>query len=120
MTSLVAAPLVLLVADDRVVRDEASDFLERHGLTVRAVRDGERALALAEGHIQPDVVVVDLLLSTVESYRMHRAAREAFGVPIILVTPFVSRIGGSTYDELERPLNPATLLARIATVLARA
>jgi hypothetical protein len=36
------------------------------------------------------------------------------------VTPFVSRIGGSTYDELERPLNPATLLARIATVLARA
>lgn len=120
MTTPLASPLVLLLEDDAIFQAEATAFLEAHGLSVHAAVDGARALALADQRRQPDIVVVDLLLSTVDSYRICRALRAAFGVPIIVVTPFASRFGGEADEVLARPVALPLLLARIQAVLNRA
>lgn len=98
---------------------EATAFLEREGFAVLASRDGAGALALGNERRLPDVIVVDLLLSTFDSYVMCRALRGAFGVPIIVTTPFASRFSGEADDVLARPVDLAELATRVRALLTR-
>ncbi len=119
MTTEIPSPLVLLIEDDATLLEEATDFLERERLAVVAVRDGAGALALGNERRLPDVIVVDLLLSTFDSYVICRALRGAFGVPLIITTPFASRFSGEADDVLTRPLDLTVLATRIRAVLTR-
>lgn len=113
------APIVLLLEDDASLLVDATAVLEREGFSVMPAMEGEAALALAHGPVQPDIVVVDLLLSTFDSYVMCRALRGAFGVPVIVTTPFAGRFGGEADDVVARPLDLAHLVSRIRALLSR-
>ncbi len=115
-----AVPVVLLVEDDATLLADATAVLERDGFSVLTAVDGEGALSLAHGPIQPDIVVVDLLLSTFDCYVMCRVLRSAFGVPVILTTTFTSRFSGVADDVVARPLDLAHLVSRIRALLNRA
>lgn len=113
-----AAPAVLLVGDDPLTWEDGSAFLLREGFAVRSARDGAAALLLAGGPWRPDVVVVDLLIPTRDAYTIYWALRTAFGVPVIVTTPWVGRSGAGEPDEiLPRPFDLPQLAARIRTVL---
>ena len=103
---------ILLIADDHTVRAEIASALVQVRATVKAVPDGAAAVLLASSGWRPDVIVVDLLLSTRDSYVTFRALRQAFGVPIIVAAP--SSMGvGEVDDVFPRPVDVVDLVRRI-------
>jgi two-component system OmpR family response regulator len=117
-------PHILVVDDDREIRDLLARFLERHRLRVTAARDGREARrAWANGHYQ--LVVLDLMLPGEGGLELARWFRSEGSVPIIMLTAMgdeADRIIGlelGADDYVAKPFNPRELLARIRAVLRR-
>ncbi len=118
-------PHILVVDDDREIRDLLARFLERHRLRVTAVRDGREARrAWANGHYH--LVVLDLMLPGESGLDLARWMRGQSNVPIVMLTAMgeeTDRIIGlelGADDYVPKPFNPRELLARIRAVLRRA
>jgi two-component system, OmpR family, response regulator len=119
-------PHILVVDDDREIRDLLSKFLERQGMRVTAARDAKEARRLwplGRYHL----VVLDLMLPGESGLDLARWLRaEAGAVPIVMLTAMAEetdRIVGlelGADDYLGKPFNPRELLARIRAVLRRA
>jgi CheY-like chemotaxis protein len=58
---------VLVVDDDRMLREVLIGALEDEGYTVRAARNGREALALLE-HWQPDLILLDLMMPEMDGW----------------------------------------------------
>jgi two-component system OmpR family response regulator len=120
-----AAPHILVVDDDREIRDLLARFLERHRIRVTAVRDGREARrAWTNGHYH--LVVLDLMLPGETGLDLARWMRSQSDVPIVMLTAMgeeTDRIIGlelGADDYVPKPFNPRELLARIRAVLRRA
>jgi two-component system OmpR family response regulator len=116
---------VLVVDDDREIRDLLGRFLTKHGYRVTAVQDGrEMRRALADWNI--DLVVLDLMLPGEDGLALCRELRAGSQIPIIMLTMMgeeTDRIIGlemGADDYLAKPFNPRELLARMKAVLRRA
>jgi len=120
-----AAPHILVVDDDREIRDLLARFLEKHGLRVTAVRDAREARRmLPNGHFQ--LIVLDLMMPGESGLDFARFVRTTSGTPIVMLTAMgeeTDRIIGlelGADDYVPKPFNPRELLARIRAVLRRA
>jgi two-component system OmpR family response regulator len=120
-----ATPHILVVDDDREIRDLLARFLERHRIRVTAVRDGRDARrAWTNGHYH--LVVLDLMLPGETGLDLARWMRSQSDVPIVMLTAMgeeTDRIIGlelGADDYVPKPFNPRELLARIRAVLRRA
>ncbi|MEO8715545.1 MAG: response regulator transcription factor [Acetobacteraceae bacterium] len=118
-------PHILVVDDDREIRDLLGKFLERHQLRVTPARDGREARrAWAAGHYH--LVVLDLMLPGESGLDLARWMRSQSDVPIVMLTAMgeeTDRIIGlelGADDYVPKPFNPRELLARIRAVLRRA
>jgi two-component system OmpR family response regulator len=118
-------PHILVIDDDREIRDLLARFLERNRFRVTAARDGREARrAWAAGHYQ--LVVLDLMLPGESGLDLARWLRGLSNVPIVMLTAMgeeTDRIIGlelGADDYLAKPFNPRELLARIRAVLRRA
>ena len=118
-------PHILVVDDDREIRDLLSKFLERQGMRVTAARDAREARRLwplGRYHL----VVLDLMLPGESGLDFARWLRSQDNVPIVMLTAMAEetdRIVGlelGADDYLAKPFNPRELLARIRAVLRRA
>ena len=119
------APHVLVVDDDREIRDLLARFLRRHGYRIETAADGrEMFAALGAGRF--DLVVLDLMLPGEDGLSLCRRVRADSDLPIIMLTAVgedTDRIVGlevGADDYLPKPFNPRELLARIRAVLRRA
>jgi two-component system OmpR family response regulator len=119
------APHILIVDDDREIRDLLGKFLERQGLRVslaRDARDARRLWPLGRYHL----VVLDLMLPGESGLDFARWLRGQSDVPIVMLTAMgeeTDRIVGlelGADDYVGKPFNPRELLARIRAVLRRA
>ena len=120
-----ATPHILVVDDDREIRDLLAKFLSRHGCRVTAAGGGkEMRRALADWRI--DLVVLDLMLPGEDGLTLCRKLRADSALPVIMLTAMredIDRIVGlevGADDYLPKPFNPRELLARIRAVLRRA
>jgi two-component system, OmpR family, response regulator len=119
------SPHILVVDDDREIRDLLARFLEeKHRMRVTAVRDAREARrAFANGHYH--LVVLDLMLPGEGGLDFARWLRTQSDVPIVMLTAMgeeTDRIIGlelGADDYLPKPFNPRELLARIRAVLRR-
>ena len=118
-------PHILVVDDDREIRDLLARFLERHRLRVTAVRDAREARrAWSSANFQ--LVVLDLMLPGEGGLDLARWMQGQSDVPIVMLTAMgdeTDRIIGlelGADDYLAKPFNPRELLARIRAVLRRA
>ncbi len=118
-------PHILVVDDDRDIRDLLARFLERHGFRVSTARDAREARrVLAAGHYQ--LVVLDLMLPGELGLDFARWLRGQGSLPIVMLTAMgeeTDRIIGlelGADDYLAKPFNPRELLARVRAVLRRA
>lgn len=118
-------PHILVVDDDREIRDLLSKFLERQGMRVTAARDAREARKLwplGRYHL----VVLDLMMPGESGLDFARWLRGQEDVPIVMLTAMAEetdRIVGlelGADDYVTKPFNPRELLARIRAVLRRA
>ena len=118
------SPHILIVDDDREIRDLLSRFLKKHGYRVDAAADG-RAMFKALADARIDLVVLDLMLPGEDGLALCRRLRVTSNLPVIMLTALsedTERIVGlemGADDYLAKPFNPRELLARIKAVLRR-
>jgi len=68
-------PQLLLVEDDRGVRDAIEDYLEDEGYSVLSANDGEQALGILEGLTDPCLVVLDVRMPVMDGVEFMRQFR---------------------------------------------
>ena len=115
---------ILVVDDDREIRELLARFLSRHGFRVTAARDGrEMRRALADWRI--DLVILDLMLPGEDGLTLCRELRTRSQLPVVMLTILgeeTDRILGlemGADDYVAKPFNPRELLARVKAVLRR-
>jgi len=116
---------VILAEDDRVVRNTLAAVLERAGHTVRAVRDGARALASFEAK-RPDAVILDVMMPVMDGREACRKIRETdVETPVIFLTALDSEadelegLGLGADDYVSKSASDEILLARLSAALRR-
>jgi two-component system, OmpR family, response regulator RegX3 len=115
---------VLLVEDEDSFIDALTLGLEREGFTVRVARDGAEALEVFDG-LDPDVVLLDIMLPKVSGIDVCRELRARSDVPIILVTAKSSEIDTvvglevGADDYITKPYRLRELIARMRAVMRR-
>ena len=119
------SPHILVVDDDREIRDLLQRFLRKHGFRVTVARDGREMKAVLEAG-RFDLIVLDLMLPGEDGLALCRWIRGTSNVPVIMLTAMgeeTDRIIGlemGADDYLPKPFNARELLARARAVLRRA
>jgi len=116
---------ILLVEDEKTIRDTVAAYLEREGYWVTPAEDGQEALEQFAKH-RFDVVVLDLMLPKISGEQVCRTIRDASDVPIIMLTAkgeLEDRVAGlelGADDYLVKPFSPRELVARVRALVRRA
>src|SRR6266704_2557393 len=122
------ASRVLIVEDERDIRDLVLFHLEREGFQVSSASSGEEALRQVR-HASPDLVLLDLMLPAMGGLEVCRKLRQdpaTVALPIVMLTAKgdeVDRVLGlelGADDYIVKPFSPQELLARVRAVLRRA
>lgn len=114
----------LVVDDDQNVLELVKLYGEREGFEVIGVNDGNLAMS-AFGQINPDVVILDIMLPGKDGITLCRELRSIRMVPIIMLTAKgeeADRVLGlemGADDYVSKPFSPRELVARIKAVLRR-
>jgi DNA-binding response OmpR family regulator len=115
---------VLVVDDEPEIVRILRDYLERAGFAVLTAGDGAQALVTARRD-QPDLIVLDLGLPTVDGLDVVRELRRGAPVPIIMLTARTEeadRVAGlelGADDYISKPFSPREVVARVRAVLRR-
>jgi DNA-binding response OmpR family regulator len=119
------AATVLLVEDERKLRDLVRSYLERAGFTVLSTGSGAEPLTPAASG-SPDLVVLDLGLPDIPGETVARELRSAGGgVPVLMLTAKSGeedRIRGlelGADDYVTKPFSPRELVLRVQAILRR-
>ena len=116
---------ILLVEDEKAIRDAVGAYLEKEGYWVSAAADGEAALEAFDKH-KFDLVVLDLMLPKTSGEEVCTTIRDSSDVPIIMLTAkgeLEDRVAGlelGADDYLVKPFSPRELVARARALLRRA
>jgi DNA-binding response OmpR family regulator len=117
-------PRLLLIEDDRAVREGVELALRRQGHDVAAVATGEDGMDRLRS-FRPDVVVLDLMLPGMSGLDVCRRIRADNQVPIIMATArgddvdIVVGLEAGADDYVVKPVQARVLDARIRAVLRR-
>ena len=119
-------PRILVVDDDRAVRESLRRSLEFNGYDVALAGDGAEALA-SIGSRAPDALVVDVMMPRLDGIETTRALRTAGNdLPILVLTARdsvgdrVEGLDAGADDYLTKPFALDELLARLRALLRRA
>lgn len=115
---------VLVVEDDRPLRDAVAGALRGAGLQVSAVSDGAAAVEALRAQA-PDIVLLDIGLPFVDGWRVLGEIQERRRPPVIIISARgdeqdkVRALDMGADDYLAKPFGTEELLARIRAVLRR-
>jgi DNA-binding response OmpR family regulator len=118
------SPLVLIVEDERKIRELVRRYLERDGLSVLSTGSGAEAIAMA-ADAHPDLVVLDLGLPDVPGEVVVREIRAGSDMPILMLTARADerdRIAGlelGADDYVTKPFSPREVSLRVRAILRR-
>src|SRR5204862_2461767 len=118
------APHLLVVDDDRRIRDLLSRFLHGEGYRVTTANNAADARAKL-GSLSFDLLVLDVMMPGETGFQLAKSLRETSAVPILMLTAKAevdSRITGlelGADDYVPKPFEPRELSLRIANILRR-
>jgi two-component system OmpR family response regulator len=115
---------IVVVDDNRDIRDLVARYLSQHDFRVTAVESGAALRKLVD-KVSPDLIVLDIMMPGEDGLSVCRQIRASSSTPVIFLTAMAEdtdRIIGlelGADDYLVKPFNPRELLARIRAVLRR-
>jgi len=115
---------LLVVEDERPLAETLRFNLEMEGYRVRTAEDGVEGLSMARA-LQPDLVLLDLMLPRMDGLDVLRGIREQSRAPVLLLTARTSeadRVRGldlGADDYITKPFSLAELKARVRVHLRR-
>ena len=118
-------PSILIVEDDPAVRDVLKIALEREGMVVEAVGDGETALKRFGTLGALDLVILDITLPGMDGISLCQEFRRSSDVPIIMLTAregernVVLGLEVGADDYVIKPASPAEVVSRVRANLRR-
>jgi DNA-binding response OmpR family regulator len=118
-------PKILIVEDDPAVRDILRIALEREGMTVEVVGNGERALESFRDADTLDLVILDIELPDIDGITLCQELRRSSDVPIIMLTAregernVVVGLEVGADDYVTKPASPAEVVSRVRANLRR-
>ena len=117
---------ILVVDDERAVRESLRRALELEGYEIELAEDGREALERLAAESQPDVLVLDVLMPGVDGLEVCRRLRRAGSrLPVLMLTArdaVENRVAGldaGADDYVTKPFALEELLARIRALLRR-
>ena len=118
---------ILVVDDERAVRESLQRALDLEGYEVELAADGEATLERLGAATQADAVILDVLMPGIDGLEVCRRLRAGGNaVPVLMLTARAevdSRVAGldaGADDYLAKPFALAELLARLRALLRRA
>jgi two-component system, OmpR family, response regulator MprA len=119
---------ILVVDDERAVRESLRRALELEGYEIDLAADGHEALSrlMENGGSQPDAVILDVLMPGVDGLEVCRRLRKGGnGVPVLMLTArdeIENRVAGldaGADDYVTKPFALEELVARVRALLRR-
>jgi DNA-binding response OmpR family regulator len=125
MTTAAARRKILVVEDDRTLRQALTFNLAREGYEAVTAADGENAMAIARGQ-RLDLILLDVMLPGMSGVEVLRTLRrEGVDTPVIILSAKgeeIDRVVGlkvGADDYVAKPFSRPELLARVEAVLRR-
>ena len=118
-------PNILIVEDDPAVRDIVQIALEREGMSVEAVGDGEAALKRFRSAGAFDLVVLDIMLPGIDGISLCQELRKTSDVPVVMLTArdgersVVLGLEVCADDYVTKPVSPLEMVSRVRAHLRR-
>jgi two-component system OmpR family response regulator len=118
-------PHLLLVEDERSIREPLAAYLAKNGFRVSQAGDADAARAILHGYAI-DLAILDVMMPGEDGLSLTRHIRESGEIPVILLTAKTEetdRIVGlemGADDYVTKPFSPRELIARIKVILRRA
>ncbi|MDF2856904.1 MAG: winged helix family two component transcriptional regulator [Neobacillus sp.] len=115
---------ILLVDDEKRILEVLEAYLEREGYEIHCADNGIDALKKAK-NINPDLIVLDLMLPDISGEEVCRLVRKESDVPILMLTAKSAeddRINGIVIgadDYLTKPFSPREVVVRVQAILRR-
>jgi len=115
---------ILIVEDEPTLQETLAYNLTRQGYQVETAADGRIAIDKAR-EIQPDLIVLDIMLPVLDGFEVCRILRQEMSVPILILTARdeeIDRVIGlemGADDYLTKPFSMREFLARVKAQLRR-
>ena len=116
--------LILVVEDDRPIRNLIVTTLKTHDYKYLAAENGASAILEASSH-NPDIVLLDLGLPDMEGVEVIKKIRTWSNMPIIVISARsedmdkIEALDAGADDYITKPFSPSELVARVKAHLAR-
>jgi len=115
---------IIIIEDDKVIREELQNFLIKYGYEVKAPIDINNIINYIEKE-NANLILLDINLPIYDGYYICREIRKTSDVPIIIVTSRDSEVDElmsinlGADDFITKPYNTEILLARITNIFKR-
>ncbi|HDR7602432.1 TPA: response regulator transcription factor [Bacillus mycoides] len=115
---------ILIVDDDKEIRNLTSVYLENEGLKTQKAEDAIEALELLEEK-RFDLIILDVMMPNMDGIEACMKIREELNMPIIMLSAKsedidkVQGLASGADDYLSKPFNPLELIARVKSQLRR-
>ena len=117
---------ILVVDDERAVRESLRRALELEGYEIELAADGSEALYRLEGSEEPDAMILDILMPGVDGLEVCRRLRDSGSkLPVLMLTARtqvedrVAGLDAGADDYVTKPFALEELLARVRALLRR-
>lgn len=122
--NLAERPHVLVVDDDKRIRELVSRYLKDNGFVAVTAQDAAEAREILQD-FEFDALVVDVMMPGETGLEFTKAFRKEMNIPVLLLTALgeiedkVTGLDAGADDYLPKPFEPRELVARLKAILRR-
>ena len=115
---------ILIVEDEKEIREGVSEYLSEVGYNVISAEDGIQAIELFKNS-KIDLVILDIMLPKANGFVVLNKIRQESNVPVIMLTAMsddytqIMSFDEKADDYITKPFNPLELVARVKSQLRR-